>query len=212
MYPPILVEVEGLDGTGKTWLARRLTELITEYINEDRANHIRVEYAKEPWATQAPRFTWQYPLEPRYAYADALALVADRVLHLEYLRATASGAVVVMDRYHSSTLAYQYPWLREPQREELDRLIAPYLIEPVARVYLVPPEHRISEAHRRSNLPWPVFAEAYAKYVELAEDIGRYTRNPPIVVPPVWMMDDPEAEARRIAREIVEEVVATVSW
>lgn len=93
--------MEGIDGSGKTALAKKLYERV-------RRHEIEVVLTKEPtrtWLGDAVRRSVDEGLDP---LVQALLFMADRSLHVERIKAWLSeGKVVLSDRYHDSTLAYQ---------------------------------------------------------------------------------------------------------
>lgn len=101
--PGRLIVVEGIDGAGKSTQVRRLAEALT-------AAGRTVVTSREP--TDGP---WGRKLRAsaestRLSLADELhAFIEDRKQHVaEVIRpALAAGAIVLLDRYYFSTMAYQ---------------------------------------------------------------------------------------------------------
>lgn len=101
--PGLLIVVEGIDGAGKSTQVRRLAAALT-------ATGRRVVASREP--TDGP---WGRKLRAsaeskRMSLDDELhAFVEDRKQHAaELIRpALAEGAIVLLDRYYFSTMAYQ---------------------------------------------------------------------------------------------------------
>ncbi len=90
-----LIVIEGLDGTGKTTLARGLADALGAALLRtppDDLAHVRAEIDR-PLRESA--------VGAQLFYASTVALVSDRVRAL-----LASGRSVVVDRYWSSTVAY----------------------------------------------------------------------------------------------------------
>jgi dTMP kinase len=107
MAPPgLFLVLEGLDGTGKSTQAKRLVERIAA--TGRRAVHLR-----EPGGTPVGERIREVLLDPASGDLDAvtetfLYQAARRRLVLERLRpALAEGAVVVCERWHTATEAYQ---------------------------------------------------------------------------------------------------------
>lgn len=99
----LLVAIEGIDGAGKTTLARDLAAGLA-------AHGILVETSKEPtqgpWGTALRQSALQGRLSPE---EEVRLLLLDRRQHVEELikPALAAGAVVILDRYYPSMVAYQ---------------------------------------------------------------------------------------------------------
>lgn len=98
----LLVAIEGIDGAGKSTLAKSLAERLEE--------SAEVSLSKEP--TSGP---WGQKLRATAATGrmtpeeEADLLLKDRRQHVEELiaPALAAGAVVILDRYYPSMVAYQ---------------------------------------------------------------------------------------------------------
>ncbi len=113
----LLVAVEGIDGTGKTTLARRLTERLTE-------QGIPCLFTFEPtMGAYGSRLRESFVGHRRLHPDEELDLFTrDRLDHVEetILPALSRGEVVVCDRYYFSTMAYQGARGRNP--EEIRRI------------------------------------------------------------------------------------------
>lgn len=99
----ILLAFEGIDGSGKSTQARRFADWATE----QGLDVVRTrEPTDGPWGKKirAARFTERMPPEEELA-----AFIADRAEHVETVIRPAlnRGALVVVDRYYYSTVAYQ---------------------------------------------------------------------------------------------------------
>ena len=99
----LLVAVEGIDGAGKTTVARAITE-------ELRSAGATVVLSKEPtngqWGSQLRESAHTGRLPPE---REAELLVLDRREHLKLIvgPALAAGQIVILDRYFPSMVAYQ---------------------------------------------------------------------------------------------------------
>lgn len=99
----LLIALEGIDGAGKTTIARMIVERL------DRLG-IEARYTMEPTRSLFGRILRDMALEsgvdPRL---EALLFAADRIYHLEKVvkPLLARGVIVVSDRYLHSSLAYQ---------------------------------------------------------------------------------------------------------
>jgi dTMP kinase len=102
----LFLVLEGLDGTGKSTQAKRLVERVG-------ASGRRVVHLREPGGTPAGERIREILLDPASGDLDAVTEVflyqaARRRLVLERLvPALAEGAVVVCERWHTATAAYQ---------------------------------------------------------------------------------------------------------
>ncbi|RLG03632.1 MAG: dTMP kinase [Thaumarchaeota archaeon] len=99
----LLIALEGIDGAGKTTIAKMIVERL------DRRG-IEARYTMEPTRSLFGRILRDMALEsgvdPRL---EALLFAADRIYHLEKVvkPLLARGVIVVSDRYLHSSLAYQ---------------------------------------------------------------------------------------------------------
>jgi len=99
----LLIAIEGIDGAGKSTLARRLADILEQAGAE-------VVLSKEPtngpWGTQLRASAATGRLSPEQ---EVELLLRDRRQHVEelVLPALQRGAVVILDRYFPSMVAYQ---------------------------------------------------------------------------------------------------------
>lgn len=99
----LLIAVEGIDGAGKTTLARTLAESM-------RGKGVPVVFSKEPtngpWGTQLRKSASEGRLSPD---EEVRLLLLDRRQHVDELvrPALEAGKVVILDRYFPSMVAYQ---------------------------------------------------------------------------------------------------------
>lgn len=98
---------EGIDGSGKTTVSRKLFERISQ------ESHREVLLTVEPtecWLGDSVRRSYDEDVSP---FTEALLFMADRATHTERIREWISeGIIVLCDRYNPSTLAYQGAVLR----------------------------------------------------------------------------------------------------
>ena len=106
----LFVVLEGIDGSGKTTLARALKcEL-------ESVKGMEVRLTAEP--TDGPVGSLLRGERIDSPKAEAMLFVADRACHTEEIRKlTESGITVISDRYYASTLAYQSAALEGPSFE-----------------------------------------------------------------------------------------------
>jgi dTMP kinase len=97
----LFVTIEGIDGSGKSTLAKSLADRL-------RNRGLDVMVTKEPtdsWLGEAVRQAVEEDQDPR---VQALLFLADRSLHQEEIAAwLEADRIVLCDRHHDSTLAYQ---------------------------------------------------------------------------------------------------------
>ncbi|MBI2079002.1 MAG: dTMP kinase [Euryarchaeota archaeon] len=101
----MLVALEGIDGSGKTTVARKLAA-------ELRRRGHRVRLTREPtptWLGRAVRRGIRSGVDP---LALACLFLADRATHVGTWSRAPRGEVVITDRYRDSTSAYQAVALR----------------------------------------------------------------------------------------------------
>lgn len=122
-----LVTFEGIDGSGKSTVSRRVADRLRE-------RGTQVFLTGEPthgWLGDAVRRSYKDDVGP---VAEAFLFLADRAVHQEEIRShIAAGEVVVSDRYADSTYAYQGARLAgtlDRPMEFLQRVSKPWLRVP----------------------------------------------------------------------------------
>ena len=142
------VVIEGIDGCGKSSVAKHAAERIGR----------RAVLTREPtdsWIGKAVRKGDKDQISP---YIDALLFMADRVLHTEriseHLR---KKKLVISDRYYHSTIAYQAAYLQDEFKGDAFK----WLLEANLRISLHPdltvllvisPEVAMERAGKRGKL------------------------------------------------------------
>lgn len=115
---PVLVTIEGIDGSGKTTAGRAVADAL-------RAQGVRVKTTEEPTATWLGEAVRRGLREDADAAALAFLFMADRADHVTRIRTWhEQGYIVLSDRYADSTIAYQAVALadRFPGEDALDAL------------------------------------------------------------------------------------------
>lgn len=169
---PLFITLEGIDGSGKTTLAKRLREELVR-------RGAKVFLTKEPtssWLGEAVRRSVEEDQDPQI---QTLLFLADRLLHVGEIREHLDAdETVVCDRYHDSTLAYQGVALegRVPNPLEwIKRISSPMLLKPDLTLLLVVEPHeglaRISGIRRRTPFEDSEFLKKVQDmYLRLAKD------------------------------------------
>ncbi len=98
----LLVAIEGIDGAGKTTLAKGIVSSL-------RAHGLKADYTMEPTRELIGNLIRSLPNEYRDGRIEALLYAADRLYHYEsYIKPRLeNGVIVVVDRYIHSSIAYQ---------------------------------------------------------------------------------------------------------
>lgn len=95
------IAIEGIDGTGKSTLSRRLKVRL-------EAEGFKVFATYEPYGDPGIRKEWITGQDTESALKLAIRFISDRVLHSRIIsEKIRNGYVVISDRYFLSTAAYQ---------------------------------------------------------------------------------------------------------
>ena len=148
----VFITIEGIEGSGKSTLQRRMAEYLT-------AKGCAVRLTREPGATVIGREIRNLLLDPRNTAlapaAEVALFAADRAQHVaEVIKpALARGEIVISDRYLHSTLAYQgygrgYPL---PDLEALNTLATGGLQPDLVLLLDLDPASGLARASRRSS-------------------------------------------------------------
>lgn len=174
-----LIVLEGIDGSGKTTVARRLADALRE------AGHPVLE-TQEPTDSYVGTAVREALADPNHdPVSEALLFAADHAGHVARLhRALEDGAVVVSDRYSTSWLVYQSITL-EPAFDEaadprawLEGIVDPFELAPdLVLVLDLPVEvalDRVDGRHRASEKfeQGTFLKRVRGRYLELAQERG----------------------------------------
>lgn len=147
----LLVAIEGIDGSGKTTVARRLTQRLNDL-------GYCAEYTYEPYASYFSEALRRYidtygEAEPEI---EVLAMALDRLFHVHKVvkPLLARGCIVVSDRYVYSSYVYQ--GARGIDVEWIE-LVNRYAIEPDVAIYLRVPLEIALERIRGRESRWRYF-------------------------------------------------------
>jgi len=195
-----IVTFEGLDFTGKTTQAEMLREKIEEC-------GLKVLLSSEPFEDD-PLIEYLKNLGHRGiedttdAYYAAMMFQADRIMHWKYLKNYAEkGYIIILDRYISSTIAYQsincnVNLSYEAFLQELAGVFREKVsyFKPDIEFYLHKPEEEIHRIHRNRII--------HNNYMSLYK-YGKVNINVNIRE---WKPDEECGDKERIAEEIFDEV------
>jgi dTMP kinase len=146
--PGFLLVLEGIDGMGKSTVARALVEYCRE---RDRPAIFSREPTDGPWgrklrqSAQSGRLSLEEELE---------CFLADRAEHVAQIiqPGLAAGKVVILDRYYLSTAAYQGARGADPEKilAENERFAPP---PDLALLLDAPPSTGLGRVQRRGDVP-----------------------------------------------------------
>jgi dTMP kinase len=169
---------EGIDGSGKTTVSRKLFERISQ------ESHREVLLTVEPtdcWLGDSVRRSYDEDVSP---FTEALLFLADRATHTERIKEWISrGIIVLCDRYNPSTLAYQGAVLRKTMGdyalEWLKSVSKHIIIEPdIIFLFSISPEKVIKRLDGRDDTTkfekLGYLKEVDAIYRRLAEDDPKF--------------------------------------
>lgn len=199
-FVALFVTLEGIDGTGKTTLAAA----VLQRLQQRDLNPVLTEEPTRTWLGDAVRRGVEEGLDP---LAQALLFLADRSLHQAALEGWVSeGRVVLCDRYHDSTLAYQSVALegRLPDPLAWLRRVSPPMLSPdLTFLLLLDPKEalrRVATARKRAPYEEPAFLQrVQERYAQLATS-RRFVTLDATRPPEVLAREAAEAIARRLQR------------
>lgn len=149
----LLVAIEGLDGAGKTTVAKKLVEKLKEL-------GYKAVYTYEPFSSPFSEALKKYIEEAGEVEAEieTLAMALDRLFHVKKViePLLKDGCIVITDRYIHSSLAYQgargidIEWIKTVNR---------YAIEPDLVIYLKVPLEIALERIKKKESKWKYFED-----------------------------------------------------
>jgi dTMP kinase len=189
----MLVAVEGIDGTGKSTLARGLASAL-------RRRGLSVAVRKEPVDRRLGQLAQEASV--RDAWTGAVYFTVDRHLAQGRVRRElARRTVVVTDRSFYSTLAYQGSALPAPDRRRLERLQQDATVAPDRVILLeLAPSEALRRLASRSSRRAPL--ERRRTLERVARAYRRLARRPRWVV----------LDARRSPRELVAQALTSLGY
>lgn len=178
-----LIVLEGIDGCGKSTVAKAAAERLGE----------RAVLTREPTDSWIGRAVKEGDGSEMSPYTDALLFMADRAQHtLEMAELVRRGRLVVCDRYYHSTVAYQTASLRRRGLGDnfdwlLDANTRISLRPDVTFLLVLPPERmpeRISDRGERSRFEKLDFlrevAQDYERLAAVDKTIVRLDATAPV--------------------------------
>lgn len=169
--------IEGIDGCGKTTVAKDVCEKLRQSKKE-------VKYTQEPtetWLGEAVKRSYEEDVSP---YTELFLFLADRANHTTMIREwLGEGKWVVCDRYADSSYAYQGALLASSMKDDsiewIKRLSRPFILNPDLTILLdVFPEvglKRISKRERKTKFEYLSFLEEVRKnYLSLVKREERW--------------------------------------
>ena len=178
-----LIVLEGIDGCGKSTVAKAAAERLGE----------RAVLTREPTDSWIGRAVKEGDGSEMSPYTDALLFMADRAQHtLEMAELVRRGRLVVCDRYYHSTVAYQTASLRRRGLGDnfdwlLDANTRISLRPDVTFLLVLPPERmpeRISDRGERSRFEKLDFlrevAQNYERLAAVDKTIVRLDATAPV--------------------------------
>jgi len=161
------ITIEGIDGTGKTTLAKILHERI-----------VNSELTFEPTDGWIGKIIKKAIKKDVDGITIALLFSADRNEHLKEIKKWLNeGRIVICDRYFDSTIAYQKEQLNFENAEEWLYKIQPFLIKPDLTILLKIDVKRAIERIKRKRVFFEKeeFLEKVQKnYLEMAKKEERF--------------------------------------
>lgn len=146
----MFIAVEGIDGTGKSTQAQRIAKYLKS-LGKD------VLLTKEPggWKGGAELRSLVLSGTLSHPWSEAYIFMLDRAEHVAKVinPAIAKGSIVVCERYHASTLAYQV-WGRGLAREAFDMLfkLSKFPVPDITLLFDLEPVDSLKRVNARGSL------------------------------------------------------------
>lgn len=196
MQEGTFITVEGIDGAGKTLAVKAISEEFDAVTTQEPSEFWTGKQVRKALKNETPAFT------------DFFLFMADRHYHIEekIKPALRDGELVVSDRFHDSTLAYQPVQLRNelqfPQ-QWMERVMEPWNLEPDLTIYLDVPigtaMDRLDGDEKYENID--MLERVSSKYEELRDRfVHRYT-----VVDATQSKEEVRNEVLGIVRDYLDE-------
>lgn len=188
-----LITFEGIDGSGKSTIARMLSESIGD----------SALLTVEPTGSWIGKSVLRAMEEKRDPITIALLFIADRKEHLNDMRKwLEEGKLVICDRFIDSTFAYQKEHLNIPDAERwLSAIHEPFLVKPhVTFLLRIAPEKAMERIEEREPTLFEhaaFLARVQENYLALAER----ERERFVVMDAERKREDLVAECLRVLKE-----------
>lgn len=144
----MFITLEGIDGSGKSTQAA----LLAGWLSEEHKKEVVLTREPGGWEGGAVLRSLVKDGELRHKWSEAFLFMLDRCEHIERVLSPAlrAGKVVLCDRYHDSTLAYQV-WGRGLPLAFFDALsgMAGFPVPDATIFYDIPVEIALERASRR---------------------------------------------------------------
>ncbi|MEF8832826.1 MAG: dTMP kinase [Candidatus Thermoplasmatota archaeon] len=181
------IVLEGIDGSGKSSLAR--------FFKEEREN---VFLTQEPTDLPAGKLVQESAHKETSPFKDLFLYLADRVEHIEKIKTKLNeDFTVICDRYWGSTAAYQAAY-REIDLDYAEEIQKPFILKPdMTFLFDLDPEislHRLSDREQKSKYEKLDFLRKVRQnYLTLAE---RHD----------WIILDAEQSLEKVKREFLDSI------
>ncbi|MEM4233412.1 MAG: dTMP kinase [Thermoplasmata archaeon] len=188
------VVIEGIDGCGKSSVARRVAARLGRDV-------ILTREPTNSWLGKAVRRGDASDVSP---FADALLFMADRALHThDICRLIVDGWLVISDRYYHSTVAYQAANLKRVFKGD----VFAWLLESNRRISLTPDLTVLLTVPAEVGLRRVSSRGTYSRFEKLAflEEVARNYERLAVVDRSVVKVD-----ATKSLDEVAEEVLSLI--
>lgn len=157
--------VEGIDGSGKTTVAARLSEETDTYYTQEPTSYDTGQLLREALSEDTPK------------YYDLFLFLADRVKHIDehITPVLESGNSIICDRFSDSTIAYQSAGRSRSEREFIKHVVRYTDMEPDVTILIdVGVETALERCSDDDKHEQAAFLEQVrSNYLRLAEEYDR---------------------------------------